>query len=120
MNERNGSSNVDRRVSSGQFLTVLRADQSDCLECREKVLMDEANYVDTMPPQRPGISKKIWRMISKLRPGGRRHYREKATPFSVNPNPRKFHRIEERKRRRQIKNLSHRGEWAGKTRTRDN
>jgi hypothetical protein len=67
--------------------------------------MTESNYMDTIPPEQPTISKRIWRALSSLRPGGRRHYRQKETPFGVTPNPRKYHRAEWRKRRKRIKTM---------------
>ena len=76
--------------------------------------MTEANYMDTMSrDKKPSISNRVWRMISALRPGGRRHYREKDSPFGVNPHPRRYHQTERRKRRRQVKHLMHHGEWKG-------
>ena len=74
----------------------------------------EAMNIDTMPPEQPSISKRVWKMISALRPGGRRKYREKDTLFGVTPHPRKYHQEERRKRRKLVKNWKHRGEWSGR------
>jgi hypothetical protein len=76
--------------------------------------MTEANYMGTEPPGKPSISKRVWRRISVLRPGGRRNYRKKDTPFGVDPHPRRYHNAERRKRRKQVKKLMHRGEWPGR------